>query len=620
MTYRHLRATVKTMRLLHVKADSSGKDGLEISLCEKHGADIPPYMILSHRWRAEEILFAEITNPDPSVCRRKLGWAKLESSCRIALEMGLEYVWIDTCCIDKSSSAELSDTINLMYHYYARSSVCVAYLDDAKDTDAISASIWFTRAWTLQELIAPKNLHVYSRGWQKLGTKASLSKCLSHASRVPEQVLLDSSCLEAYSASEKMYWTAWREATRNEDEAYSLLGIFGVTLTPTYGEGLTMAFRRLQVQILQHRHDHTVFAWGHRAPSGDMLASSARDFLGPYTYRRMPIETYESTFGLQEARIGYNMTDIGLQTELPVAPIRGARNMFLAFIACRSSKRLEKSDSYVAICLFKITSGSSTRWIRSTWNNQAILHFSDLRGIDYKSTELWISKINHQAHRPPRSSLTQSKFSTTCLIIDVTPSKVFWTAGLRHTATFHSSTTLQGERNSIVTSNNHSSAPDSFTLQWCDSPVQVIMFDLVRPTLHAANASTYVGLFLAFGEINGKRWIFPRHVKSSDARMSEFFETESAKLQRDCIFPAGLAWTASRPEFRYIDPLSKSISGSEMLGPVLSCGGSWSDQKFSWICEHIEGSRQLYIKIIRSAEDDPVDGNHTRNENFGPVT
>ncbi|KAF2704021.1 hypothetical protein K504DRAFT_364982, partial [Pleomassaria siparia CBS 279.74] len=266
------------MRLLHIEGDAWGAVPLKISLCDTVGNDTPPYMILSHRWRDEEVTFSDMTDIDTSKLRLKKGYQKVEASCRIALQQGLHYAWVDTCCIDKSSSAELSEAINSMYNWYAESTMCSAYLDDVDDDAgqwwASAGSEWFTRGnsprsngWTLQELIAPTYLRFYSRGWMNLGTRAELAQAsgvangITLASGVARDVLLDPSILDTFTIAEKMSWASSRRTTRGEDQAYLLMGLFGVNMPPLYGEGQRRAFRRLQVEIMQMSHDHTLFAW-----------------------------------------------------------------------------------------------------------------------------------------------------------------------------------------------------------------------------------------------------------------------------------------------------------------------------------------------------------------------
>lgn len=225
------------MRLLHIKGNAWGDDPLEITPHEFFGRAVPPYMILSHRWRDEEVLFTDMTEHDPTHARTKQGYAKLESSCRIALQQNLEYAWVDTCCIDKRSSAELSEAINSMYNYYANAEVCFAFLDDAEEPLDFEKSAWFSRGWTLQELIAPQDLYFYSATWKPLGSKRTLYLNVAAASGVSVAVLMDRKKLDTICVSEKLSWAAQRVTSRPEDEAYSLMGLFAVNMPPLYGEG-----------------------------------------------------------------------------------------------------------------------------------------------------------------------------------------------------------------------------------------------------------------------------------------------------------------------------------------------------------------------------------------------
>jgi hypothetical protein len=133
--------------------------------------NVPDYAILSHTWEQEEILFHDI---ELDSARLKKGYAKLENCCRVARENGFEYIWDDTCCIDKTSSSELSEAINSMYRYYQEASICYVYLADILTVSEISNSRWFTRGWTLQELIAPSSMIFFDKDWRELGTKTSL--------------------------------------------------------------------------------------------------------------------------------------------------------------------------------------------------------------------------------------------------------------------------------------------------------------------------------------------------------------------------------------------------------------------------------------------------------------
>ncbi|KAF4825699.1 Vegetative incompatibility protein HET-E-1 [Colletotrichum siamense] len=196
----------------------------------------------------------------------KQGYAKLHDSCRQACLDKLEWIWIDTCCIDKTSSAELSEAINTMFRWYQEAVVCYAFLADVPSDTTLdgrslfATSRWFTRGWTLQELLAPKRLEFYSREWTHLGTKSGLSQVLREITGVGESYLegLD---LSVASIAARMSWAAKRETTREEDRAYSLLGIFGVHIPLLYGEGGYNAFIRLQEELIRTTDDQSIFAW-----------------------------------------------------------------------------------------------------------------------------------------------------------------------------------------------------------------------------------------------------------------------------------------------------------------------------------------------------------------------
>ncbi|CAN9229026.1 unnamed protein product [Alternaria alternata] len=131
-------------------------------------SQVPDYVILSHTWGSEEITLQDILS---NVAPSKKGFAKLIGCCKRAKDDGFTYCWIDTCCIDKTSSAELSEAINSMYQWYKGACICYAYLEDVQgnpqldDYEAFSKSRWFTRGWTLQELIAPGIVEFYNVSW-----------------------------------------------------------------------------------------------------------------------------------------------------------------------------------------------------------------------------------------------------------------------------------------------------------------------------------------------------------------------------------------------------------------------------------------------------------------------
>lgn len=243
--------------------------------------DVPPHAILSHTWEDGEVTFQDMLSGRAHATPTK-GYDKIRQTCRLAWEHGLDYAWVDTCCIDKSSSAELTESINSMFGYYQRSAVCFALLTDSRPGSSnIGSSRWFTRGWTLQELIAPPRLIFYHQDWSRYADKSEISRMLSEITRIPCDVLADSSRCSSLSVATKMSWAADRRTTRLEDTAYSLLGIFDINMPLIYGEG-HKAFIRLQEEIIKRVNDLTIFAWqpttaqdgSGASGNGSLLASS----------------------------------------------------------------------------------------------------------------------------------------------------------------------------------------------------------------------------------------------------------------------------------------------------------------------------------------------------------
>ena len=197
---------------------------------------------------------------------------KIRRVCAVAHADGFGLIWIDSACIDKTSSSELSEAINSMYAWYRDAAICYAYLADVpleEDPNApcslFRQSRWFTRGWTLQELIAPVEVAFLSRDWEFLGSRTGLAVLLQDITNVARDMLVHKKSVDEFSVAQRMSWAARRETTRLEDRAYSLLGIFDISMAPLYGEG-QQAFFRLQLEILRRIPDESIFAW--RVPDG----------------------------------------------------------------------------------------------------------------------------------------------------------------------------------------------------------------------------------------------------------------------------------------------------------------------------------------------------------------
>ncbi|TFK85737.1 HET-domain-containing protein [Polyporus arcularius HHB13444] len=238
------------------------------------------YAILSHVWDEHEQSFQDTAAlraqcADTGSNPRDFSSPKVQAACMLAERHGFSWLWIDTCCIDKMSSAELSEAINAMYAYYAHAAVCYAYLRDVRRTDVnvndltFDRSRWFTRGWTLQELVAPEEVVFLSREWEVVGTKADLAALVAWITGIPAPVLRLEERIWDRSVAQRMSWAARRETTRPEDEAYCLMGLFSVNMPVLYGEGRN-AFLRLQEEIMRVHADATLFAWGDVAEPVDL--------------------------------------------------------------------------------------------------------------------------------------------------------------------------------------------------------------------------------------------------------------------------------------------------------------------------------------------------------------
>ncbi|KAI1667981.1 TPR protein [Pyrenophora tritici-repentis] len=237
--------------------DNNGK----FILAEFGGETIPRYAILSHTWGADydEITLADV---EKDTYTSKAGYRKLQFCADQSAKHGIRYFWVDTCCIDKSSSAELTEAINSMFAWYRDATRCYVYLTDVSAGSlssgppptqqdwypAFQQSRWFTRGWTLQELVAPVLVEFFSVEGQHLGDKYSLLQELHGITGISVEAL-HGSPLDEFSVDERMSWVGQRQTKREEDMAYSLLGLFDVHMPLIYGEGRKKAVMRLQKEI-----------------------------------------------------------------------------------------------------------------------------------------------------------------------------------------------------------------------------------------------------------------------------------------------------------------------------------------------------------------------------------
>ncbi|KAM0297353.1 hypothetical protein HYE67_003075 [Fusarium culmorum] len=231
------------------------------------------YGILSHRWGSNEILFSQISQFAHELRQTRNRHVlpqldKILGACITARQQGLQWMWIDNCCINKSDNSELSESINSMFKWYSDAVVCLTYLSDVRyaggspvfqSYETGETSKWFSRGWTLQELLAPSNLLFYDTDWKYLGSKIDLAKPIEDVTGIAAQYLTKENDFRTACIAAKMSWAARREATKEEDMAYCLFGIFNLHLPVQYGEGKA-AFIRLQDALIA-KNDESLFAW-----------------------------------------------------------------------------------------------------------------------------------------------------------------------------------------------------------------------------------------------------------------------------------------------------------------------------------------------------------------------
>lgn len=253
------------MRLLKIRDDGT------VTLTRDLVGDndrVPRYAILSHIWQQDdqEVTFDDIIH---NTGTDKAGYNKIRFCAQQAIKDKLRYVWIDTCCINKAVFIELQDAINSMFRWYQDAAKCYVFLSDvstAKQGDNVShadawerafqASRWFTRGWTLQELLAPREIQFFSLEGIEVGTKQNLKDLIHKVTDIPIEALLGSP-LSDFGVEARFSWAEKRQTTRKEDRAYSLLGIFGLFMPLMYGEGPKNAFQRLKKVIQEDQEMST---------------------------------------------------------------------------------------------------------------------------------------------------------------------------------------------------------------------------------------------------------------------------------------------------------------------------------------------------------------------------
>ncbi|KAI0872436.1 heterokaryon incompatibility protein-domain-containing protein [Hypoxylon argillaceum] len=380
-------------------------------------------MLQSHTWGTEEVLFHEFQEQRAAEMR---GYGKITGCCRQAASDGLDYLWIDTCCIDKRSSSELSEAINSMFSWYRDAAICYAYLEDVDGEQVIGASIavrdspfsvsfsksrWFRRGWTLQELLAPSLVVFYSADWSAIGSREELKDTIAQVTSI-EADFLGNGKFEECSIAQRMSWASGRETTRIEDQAYCLLGLFGVNMPLLYGEK-QKAFMRLQQEIMKESDDQSIFAWtsrygGNSGTMGGILASSPSQFAGSGHIRRSKTTEFYPPYAITNKGVQISLPVFGLQsteprqiiasrdlmdTSIPSVTLTMSPRERLAVLNCQSS------DDEVRIGIILDRSRGTEPYFRAYYDLELIT--VSVNEIEEKATQTDL--IIHTHYQPAES-------------------------------------------------------------------------------------------------------------------------------------------------------------------------------------------------------------------------
>ena len=328
---------------------------------------IPKYAILSHRWEEdnEEITLQELEQKDTTILLNstkmqvlsgeplhcfqtlKKGFLKIIGCALQAEKDGFEYIWCDTCCIDKKNNTELSEAINSMFHWY-KDRLCYAYLRDVPHAghpvstekgSAFAESEWFKRGWTLQELIAPSSVEFFDQTWQSIGTRSGFKDSIAEITGIDREVL-DGGDPALCCVAKRMFWASKRDTKRIEDRAYCLMGLFGVNMPLLYGER-HKAFIRLQTEIMKYSDDQSLFAWKMPMAVNDvgcgLLASSSE-----YFKESRNISPFSCLVRDYETQPPFSMTNRGVSIRLDILQVKSApveikecTELFLATLDCQ---------------------------------------------------------------------------------------------------------------------------------------------------------------------------------------------------------------------------------------------------------------------------------------------
>ena len=330
------------------------------------------YAILSHCWctiEEHEFSFNEVRDlsiDGADKFQGRGGYQTVVEGCKKAHAERIEWLWAAPCCISWENNIDLFEAVNAMYRWYANSKVCYAYLHDvnpysSSTKTSLNNSRWFLCGWTLQGLIAPRDIEFVDCRWNTIGNKTNMVSALKDITRIPQDVLTHGLPPPHHphrpSVAQIMSWAANRTTTRVEDQAYSLVGLFGVYMEIRYGEKEN-AFQRLQEAIIEEYNDHTIFAWFDNVRNGSVLADNPGCFLGSFNVVRLdsPVAfAPECPTDIARLHRGLQMTERGIEIWVPVTYLPGSSNRMQAKLACcrKGNPNLITITLSVALCDYR---------------------------------------------------------------------------------------------------------------------------------------------------------------------------------------------------------------------------------------------------------------------------
>lgn len=277
--------------------------------------DTARYAILSHTWIRDspgDLVFRDWEQRQSN----QRGLSKVTKFCQIAGQAhGVTFGWMDTVCINKDSSSELDESIRSMYKWYRLAYICVAYLAETRELESMHADPWFTRGWTLQELLAPADVRFYNMDWEPfhMSLTGDVVKQIEKATTI---TWVEKAEPAAIPLSRKMQLAVNRKVTREEDEVYSLMGLLGVEISIAYGEGAQRALTRLMREVLSStKHVLDIFNHGYTF-SDRLVPSSIKD----YAYRSPVFDSADGKLHQWKPLEPILFTHLGVRIPLLLVP------------------------------------------------------------------------------------------------------------------------------------------------------------------------------------------------------------------------------------------------------------------------------------------------------------